>query len=154
MRNSRAASADGGFTLIETIVVLVVLALMASLLVSRGPTRSATLDLTAASRSLADALRAARGHAITTDQPVRIGLDTLRGVIARHASRSPAGPISVALHSPADDPHENGTLRFDPDGGANGARLVLAEGHERLSIDVDWLTGRITQGPVRRDDDS
>ena len=156
MPSSRLAAWDpeAGFTLIEMIVVLVVLGLMVGILVSRGPTRSATIDLTAASRTLADALRHARGQAILTDRPVRISVLQAREALAHAAHRNQAGPIELSLHSPPDDPHQDGTLRFNADGSANGARIVLAEGHEAVSISIDWLTGRITQGPIRRDDAS
>jgi general secretion pathway protein H len=143
-----------GFTLIEMMVVLVVLALMTGILVSRGPTRSATIDLNAASRTLVDALRHARGQAIITDRPVLVSVAQAREALARAAYREQAGPMALSLHSPPDDPHRDGTLRFEPDGSASSARIVVAEGHESVSITVDWLTGRITQGPIRRDDAS
>jgi len=143
---------ESGFTLIEMIVVLVVMGLMIGILVARGPTRSATIDLNAASRTLTDELRHARGEAISTDRPVRISAAQARDALARAAHRNQAGPIALMLHSPPDDPHENGILRFDPDGSANGARIVLAENHQSIAITIDWLTGRISQGPIRRDD--
>ncbi len=158
MPNSRPAAPDrateAGFTLIEMMVVLAVLGLMIGIVVSRGPTRSATIDLNAASRILTDALRHARGQAILTDRPVRISALQARDALARTTRRDQAGPIELSLHSPPDDPHQDGTLRFNADGSANGARIVLTEGHEAVSIGIDWLTGRITQGPIRRDDAS
>ena len=151
-RNSVVPGSESGFTLIEMMVVLVVLGLTAGILISRGPTRSATLDLHAASRTLTDEMRHARGQAIATDRSVQISAAQAREAVARAASRQ-AGPIAVALHSPADDPHRDGILRFDPDGGANGARIVLTEGHARIAITIDWLTGRISQSPIRRNDE-
>ena len=148
------ARGDAGFTLIEMIVVLAVMGLMLGILVARGPTRSATIDLDAASRRLTDTLRQARGRAIGTDRPVRVSAAQAREAVAEVSRRDQEAPVVLSLHSPADDPRGEGSLRFDPDGGANGARIVLAEGHEQLSISVDWLTGRITQGPIRRDDAS
>jgi len=144
LRNSRTAGAQSGFTLIEMIVVLVVLGLVTGILIARGPTRSPTIDLTAASRSLTDALRHARGQAITTGLPVRINAAQAREALTHAATRNPAGPISVFLHSPPGDPGTDGVLRFDPDGSANGARIVLVEGQESVGITIDWLTGRIS----------
>ncbi len=151
MRNSHF---DAGFTLIETLVVLVVLALMVTVLISRGPTRSATIDLRAASRTLTDALRHARGEAIANDRTVRVSVADMREALDRTARHDQAGAISLALHTPADDPHEDGMLRFTPDGSANDARIVLGEAHEQVSIRVEWLTGRIVQGTIQRDHDS
>ena len=153
-RSSVTPYREAGFTLIEMMVVLVILGLTIGILVSRGPTRSATIDLHAASRTLTDEMRHARGQAIATDRPVRISAAQAREAVARAASRNQAGPIVLALHSPPDDPHQDGILRFDPDGGANGARIVLTEGHELISITIDWLTGRISQSAIRRNDGS
>ena len=150
----RPAHGAAGFTLIEMVVVLAVLGLTLGILVARGPTRSATIDLDAGSRRLGDRLRQARGRAISTDRPVRVSAAQARETVAGALPRDRAAPLALFLHSPADDPRGEGSLRFDPDGGASGARIVLAEGHEQVSIGVDWLTGRITQGPIRRDDGS
>ncbi len=153
---TRGGPAPGaaGFTLIEMIVVLAVLGLMLGILVARGPTRSATIDLDAASRRLSDVLRQARGRAISTDLPVRFSAAQARRAVVEALPRDQAAPVALFLHTPPDDPRGEGSLRFDPDGGANGARIVIAEGHEQVSISVDWLTGRITRGPIRRDDAS
>ena len=152
MRNS--SNPESGFTLIEMIVVLTILGLVLAVVLTRGPTRSVTIDLDAASRTLTDELRHARGQAILTDRAVQISAEQARAALTRTAHRDQVGPIALALHSPPDDPHQDGTLRFDPDGSASGARIELAEGHERISIVIDWLTGRITQGAIRRDDES
>ena len=154
MRNNLTAETEAGFTLIEMIVVVVILGLVLGILLTRGPTRSAPIDLNAASRTLTDELRHARGQAIVTDRPVRITADDARAALARAAHRNQAGPIALALHSPPGDPRQDGVLRFDPDGSADGARIVLAEGQESVTIVVDWLTGRISQEAIRRDDGS
>lgn len=153
-RAEARAPGEAGFTLIEMIVVLVVLGLMIGILVARGPTRSATIDLNAASRTLTDALRHARGQAIVTGRAIRISAAQAREALAHAAARNQAGPVTLIVHSPPGDPRQDGTLRFDPDGSSNGGRIVIAEGHEAVSIGIDWLTGRITQGPIRRDDAS
>ena len=150
MRNKR----DSGFTLIEMMVVLAILGLVLGIVVTRGPTRSATIDLTAASRSLMDALRHARGEAIATDRPVRISAAQAREALAASGHRNQAGPIALSLHSPPGDSHTEGVLRFDADGGSNGARIVLVEKQESVSIVIDWLTGRIARGPIERHDES
>ena len=150
----RSSQEQNGFTLIETLVVVAILAIMVGVLVARGPTRSATIDLTAASRMLADDLRHARAQAIDTDRPVHLDAAQMREVVARLVDRNRAGPISLSVHSPADAVRGDGVLRFNPDGSANGARIVLVEGHEYISIGIDWLTGRIDRGTIARDDDA
>jgi general secretion pathway protein H len=117
-------AADAGFTLIEMIVVLVILAVMAGLVVARGPMHSATLDLRVAAENVARAMRAAQARAIATDRSVQFTLDA-----ARHAYRINAPP---------------GGIRFAPDGSSTGGEIELVSGSRHIRIMVSWLTGRVS----------
>jgi general secretion pathway protein H len=130
---------QSGFTLIEMMVVLAVLALAAGLVLARGPMRSATLDLRAAARTMAADMRSTRAHAIDDDHALTFTLDPVHddyGVKggARHAL--PRGISSVAPGV--------GAVLFRADGSASGGRLALAEGDRTIEIQVDWLTGAVT----------
>ena len=140
-------STRAGFTLIEMIVVLAVLGLVLTIVLQRGPTRSPSLDLRAASRSLTDALRQARGRAIATDRPVLVTAGQARAALDRLGSR-----VTLELHSPPGEHAGNGTLRFDPDGGATAALIRLSEGDADVDIGIDWFSGQIRQGAVHRTD--
>ncbi|WP_428377058.1 prepilin-type N-terminal cleavage/methylation domain-containing protein [Lichenicoccus sp.] len=146
-RTRSANGAAAGFTLIEMIVVLAVLGLVLTIVLQRGPTRSPSLDLRAASRSLTDALRQARGRAIATDRPVLVTALQAREALARLGSR-----VTLELHSPPGEPTGNGTLRFDADGGATAALIRLSEGDVALDLGIDWFSGQIRQGAVRPND--
>jgi general secretion pathway protein H len=37
-----------------------------------------------------------------------------------------------------------GSIRFFPDGSSTGGRVMIAAGNEKLSVDVNWLTGRVS----------
>ncbi len=123
-----------GFTLIEMIVVLVILGLMIGLVVARGPLHSQRLDLEAAARGLAGALRVARGQALAQHRPVVV-------TVAANAYRvggapAHAVPTDVALSGDA-------AIRFAPDGSSSGGHIAVQAGTTRVGIAVDWLTGRV-----------
>ncbi len=131
-------SVADGFTLIEMIVVLVVLGLVGSIVLSRGPLRSPTLDLRAAARVLAAEMRSARTRAIDADHDVVFTIDVDRrdyGVRGGARRPLPAG-LELATRPPP--------VVFHPDGSASGGAVTLAEGGRQLAIRVDWLTGAVT----------
>lgn len=148
MRRVRAHPDDeAGFTLIEMIVVLAVLGFMLGIVLTRGPQRSARLELDGAAREVATALRTARARAIAQDRPVLFAIDG-----ADHAYQvdgAPPRPLPVnfplsvttvtgaAARMPA-------AISFLPDGSSSGGRVEIAGGARRVLVGVDWLTGRVT----------
>ena len=131
------AGADG-FTLIEMIVVLVVLGLVGSIVLSRGPLRSPILDLRAGARVMVSAMREARARAIDTDHDVVFTVDAdHRDYGVRGGARRPL-PAGLELAS------KPVPVVFHPDGSASGGTLALAENGRQLVIRVDWLTGAVT----------
>jgi general secretion pathway protein H len=128
-----------GFTLIETIVVVVILGLILSVAIGFLPHRPARLELAMAAGRVAGTLRLARAHAIAEDRVVLVRLDG-----ARHAllidGAAEALPAGLALTLAAPD----GAIRFAPDGSASGGSIRLAASAEARLVGVDWLTGRVT----------
>ena len=126
---------SAGFTLIEMIVVLAILAGMVGLLIARGPQRSAALDLRVTADRMISALRATQARAIRTNQPAQFTLDA-----PHHAYQTPGQP-PVALPGTA----LNGpSITFAPDGSATGGTIQLSNGLRQLAIDISWLTGRVS----------
>ena len=138
MDPSQPSLQDDGFTLIEMIVVLVVLTLAVSIVLTRGPMHSPTLDLRAAGRTIAADMRSTRAHAIATNRDLAFTVDGqsrdygVRGGL-RHAM---SGPVTLAGPAPP--------IVFHPDGSASGGSVTLSENDRHLTILVDWLTGRIS----------
>jgi len=131
-----------GFTLIEMIVVLVVLALIAGIVMSRGPSRSPTLEVKQAVAMVAQALRGARAAAIAADRPVDVEIDTVGHSIRSGSARLTLLPGTVGIEGMVARVRRV-AIRFAPDGSSSGGGVVLTEGAVRRLVMVDGLTGRV-----------
>jgi general secretion pathway protein H len=144
--------ADAGFTLIEIILVLVVLSLGLAVLAMRGPPRSASLEIRATAGEMAQALRLARARSIAGNVPVGLTIDLARhswhldGALER--ALPPAYAIAIRTAATALEGERLGTIRFAPDGSSTGGWIELADGHRRMQIGVDWLSGRVTLAEI------
>lgn len=150
-----AASCDrqAGFTLIEMIVVIAVLALALTLIVGYRPPWSGSLGVRGAAGELASAFRLARSEAISRDGPVSVAVD-----VAGHRYRVGDGPermfppsLKVELLTLASERYARnvGEIRFNPDGSSTGGRVTFSNGSRTLAVGVDWLNGRVSIGDDR-----
>jgi general secretion pathway protein H len=141
-----AVHRQGGFTLLEMIVVLVVLSLLAGLVVARGPQRSAALDLRAAAAEMVQALRGARAQAIATNRRTvfRLDLAAHRYAVDGAAPRALPAALGLDMVFAAGQPGEAGAISFAPDGSSSGGRIDLSQGGRVVEVDIAWLTGRVT----------
>jgi general secretion pathway protein H len=154
---SGARRAEAGFTLLEVVVVLAVLALGLGLLAARGPPRSAALEIRAAAGELAQALRLARARAIARNAPAALTLDVARRSWRVNGSPERVLPPAFALSVRAagtetlGDRDRLGAIRFAPDGSSTGGWIEISDGQRRVQIGVDWLSGRVTLAAGRGD---
>jgi general secretion pathway protein H len=139
-RRHSAGAGSAGFTLIEIIVVLVIMALIAGLVLSRGPVGSRHMDLEATVRTLTGALRLARGQAIAADRVVVVR-------VAENGFAIDGGPTWRLASGQSISP---ATVMFTPEGESSGGMIVVSSGAERVAIGIDWLTGRVRSGAVER----
>ena len=125
-----------GFTLIETIVVLVILGLALSIVAGFLPRRNTTLELTAATARVTGALRLARSRAMVESRPVLFAAAPDGHGFRLDNVPVTLGPaVALAMQQPR--------ILFAPDGSASGGSLrVVVDGKQRM-IRVDWLTGRV-----------
>jgi general secretion pathway protein H len=139
---------SAGFTLIELMVCLAILAVIIALLPPLLDRARDGAALAEAARSLAASLRETRQQAIATGRAERFAIDlatgTFRGGEGK-VQRLPGG-ISLSLVTTADERlnDRSGAILFFPDGSSTGGGLSLVRDTRRHDIQVDWLTGRIT----------
>lgn len=144
MGQRAAALAVSGFTLLELVVTLMVLALALAVV---GPTIGRTTD---SIRTRADVarfsalLRHAREQAITTRRPHELVIDpaahrvTLRSGEEVRQTRNLPEHLSVQA-----EPPPALTVRFEPYGTTSGGAFRVVSGSIRYRVTVDALTGRV-----------
>jgi general secretion pathway protein H len=121
-----------GFTLLEMIVVIVIMAMVAGLVLVKQPWHSVGFNADATVRALTNALRVARSRAIAQDRTVTV--------------ITAAGGFSVdgraAWKLPPEEALSATQVVFTPDGGSTGGTILLVAGPRQIAVDVNWLTGR------------
>ena len=147
-RRRRAA----GFTLIELVVTLFLVAIAAALL---APSLGRSVDAIrgrAEVSGMAAYLRAAREQAITSGLALEVRLTpetrTLMILVAGSDSvRSSRGFTTLLAIEP--DPPTATSVVFQPQGlSTGGAFRILAPGNRHYVVMVDALTGRVSYRPV------
>ncbi len=152
--DQRRADGEGGFTLLEVMVVIGILALAVAIVApSLGRARMG-LAVRSTAYALAADLRAARAAAQSTNMERVLTVD-LAG--RRYWAEGVVGPrtfppsVTVELAVPESERlgavegsgSGSGRVRFFPDGSASGAKVVLGDGRSAASVLVDWLNGDI-----------
>jgi general secretion pathway protein H len=144
---------QAGFTLIEMIVVMAIIALALTLVVGYRAPWSRGLGLRGTAGELASALQLARSEAISRDGPVSVAVD-----VAGHRYRVGQGPVrslpstlKVELLTLESERYATnvGEIRFYPDGSSTGGRVTIGDGSRTLAVGVDWLNGRVSIGNER-----
>ncbi len=137
-----------GFTLLELLVVLGLLAMVYALVPPMLNAGGSMAELKAGARQVAAGLRSARSRAIVSREEAVLRVD----VEARNFSitgdkkirRLPhQAQIRVFTAEGEVQNASNAAIRFYPDGGSTGGRVTLTMGQRELHVDVDWLTGQI-----------
>lgn len=139
---------QSGFTLLELLVVLALLAMSYALIPPMFSVGGSTAELKAGARQVAAGLRKARSQAIVGRDEVTLTLNVeSRSFLLSGDTQSRSLPRQAEISVYTDQGEvvdaDTAAIRFYPDGSSTGGRVTLAMGERKFHIDVDWLTGQV-----------
>jgi general secretion pathway protein H len=148
-RMQQHSSSEAGFTLLEMIAAIALIALAASIVVPRLGANRQAMKVRATAIELASNLKITRSAALSRNADAVLVIDTAkRKYSASGAVKPKLIPRDVALTfeaQAAESPRTSeGGFRFRPDGSSSGGRIKLKSGTDAAMITVDWLTGAVT----------
>jgi general secretion pathway protein H len=148
---ARHRATQGGFTLVELMVVMVIIALVMGLVATSLSRSISGAEARVAARKVAAALRYTRTRAILDKQETVFMVDT-----EARSYQAPGRPevilpegVDVSLTTARSEltSEDAGGIRFFPDGGSTGGHVDLAVNERLYRVDVAWLTGEATLAP-------
>jgi len=139
---------NGGFTLLELIVVLFIVVLGFSVIGINLSSGSDSTEHQSVARDMVSALRYARGQALLTHRDTAVTIDlaensyTVSGRSRVYAIPQTIDVILVTAQAELDG-EGKGSVRFFSDGSSSGGRIKLERAGRAWKIDINWLTGQI-----------
>jgi len=139
---------QGGFTLLETLVVMSIAALMFAIIPPMLPNVMDNTYAKSAARKLAINLKHVRSIAIATQQETTLSLDTENKLFqindkTEKLKLSDDTKLSLTTAKSEQLSEHEGQIRFFPDGSSTGGQIKLAYLSNEFLIDVNWLTGKV-----------
>jgi general secretion pathway protein H len=148
---SRAGSRrwSAGFTLLEILVVLAILGLAIALAVPVISRAMPSLELKTTARSVAAALREARGLAIADNREVVVTVDLDNRLLSTGSGGKAVGlgrHLGISLYTAAEELIDAGagSIRFFPDGTSTGGRVRVFLADRKYDVVVNWITGGVS----------
>ena len=144
-----SAGSDAGFTLVELLVVLAVLALALAVI---PPSLSGAIDsarFKSTQRDLVSALRHARSRAVNSQQAAAVGINVKQTTIRlgdrqRELYIPDDAALTLVTAQREQLAEHEGAIRFYPDGSSTGGQVRFIRDGQVWSVNVDWLTGRVS----------
>lgn len=134
-----------GFTLVELLVVIVIMALLLGLVATSLSRSISGAESRVAARRIVAALRYTRTQAILqhAEQVFSVDLENSRYTApGREPVELPEGMDILLTTARSEVTSESvGGIRFFPDGGSTGGRVDLVVNGREYVINVAWLTG-------------
>jgi general secretion pathway protein H len=138
-------SLTAGFTLLETLVVVVILAFAAAIAMPMFIRPSDGMRLQTTARGLINAMRLTRATAIVrgTEMALTIDVDkrTFSSAAIQRQSFDPEITVKLTFAQPEQTARSTGGFRFFSDGSSSGGDIHLQLHGREATICVNWLTG-------------
>ncbi len=137
-----------GFTLIELLIVLLIMALGATLVGPRLVGGTEALNVRTTARDIAASLRLTRAIAIGQNTDAVFLVDVQEPSFTEPGAGGKtliAETIALTLRTAKQErlDQNQGGIRFFPDGSSTGGRITLKGANREIAVGVDWLTGRV-----------
>lgn len=136
-----------GFTLVEIIAVVALIALAMTLVAVTVGDGLTNAKVKAASRDLVAALLYTRGQAIVKREPQALAVDVdgrrYRAPGKKWVELPKEMEIKILTARSEMEGEGIGRIRFYPDGASTGGNIELFRGEAVWRIDVNWLTGEV-----------
>lgn len=140
--------AEIGFTLIEVLVALTVVALLTSSVAVVGFRNSSSLDLQRTTNALRGFLADAR------DRSIESGVDQVISIQSRSLSVAQSGPVlqlkeNQSLSLKTGSVESRPQIVMFPDGSVSAPDMLLSQGSEKMAISISTLTGAVAVQPFK-----
>lgn len=146
---SRRAGSNAGFTLMEMLAVLLIIALAAAAVSSLYRAPSDASQVKTAALLTASHLRDLRSSAMTTGTETTAQIDTANRILSfgpRVAPIQLSSAVELEVTS-ADSERRSDFLsgiRFFPNGGSTGGAILFKSRGAAYELRINWLTGRVS----------
>jgi general secretion pathway protein H len=137
---------DSGFTLVEMLVVLAIMAIVAGSASSSFRNPRADEQIRPLAARLVAELRAARTLAISSNRDIAFAFDAatrsykIDGIVTT-AAVSPSINVTLLTAKEFVRDRSEAKIVFFADGSSTGGRLTLTQGNQSIPVLVPWLTG-------------
>ena len=139
---------NAGFTLLELIVVLAIVALGYSAVAVNFSSGNDAMALKAAARDLTSGLRYVRSQAMLSHETATLDFNLSNNSYSLTGQKKiymlPEN-IDVTINTAKEELHDGvAKLRFFPDGSSIGGRVTLEKKSHVQEININWLTGHVS----------
>ena len=139
---------NAGFTLLELIVVLAIVALGYAAVAVNFSSGNDAMALKAAARDLTSGLRYVRSQAMLSHENATLDFNLSNNsysLTGQDKIYTLPENIDVTINTAKDELHDGvAQLRFFPDGSSIGGRITLEKKSHVQEININWLTGHVT----------
>ena len=144
-----------GFTLLELLVVLAIIALLSAMVPLAFERVRESAQYRDTVRGVLSDMRQARYRALSEGREIRFRVDLAHRTYGLEGRPPTSLPEPLRLRTTVADIELNADqtagIRFLPSGGATGGTIeILRPAGGGVRLTVDWLSGAVTQSPVRQ----